>query len=251
MKKASLFILTVCSMLTFGQKVSDYKYISIPEKFTTFKENFELDMVLSKSLKSKKYVVLQGNKDQWPAEARDNSCNVLNADVVDDSGFLRNKVVLQFKDCHDKIVLASKGASNIKDYKEGFQDALKQTFVALPVSYPTVMAVQTETKSIEQVKETPTTEVVASSTSSGSTASKYSNGKLNLQKVQIDNSQFILVRPDSSIPYATFKETTKRDVFRVKFENGDTTIGYYENGNIVIEVPAANGGYSKDIFLGK
>lgn len=249
MKKASLFILTVCSMLTFGQKVSDYKYISIPEKFTTFKENFDLDMVLSKTLKSKKYVVLQGNKDQWPAEAKDNSCNVLNADVIDDSGFLRNKVVLQFKDCNSKVVLASKGASNIKDYKEGFQDALKQTFVNVPVSYPTMITTQAETKSIEQVKETPVKENVSAST--GSTASKYSNGKINLQKIQIDNKQFILVKSDSSVPYASFKETTKRDVFRVKFENGDTTLGYYENGNIVIEVPSANGEYSKDVFSGK
>lgn len=236
-------------MLTFGQKVSDYKYISIPEKFTTFKENFDLDMVLSKTLKSKKYVVLQGNKDQWPAEAKDNSCNVLNADVIDDSGFLRNKVILQFKDCNSKVVLASKGASNIKDYKEGFQDALKQTFINVPVSFPTIITTQAETQSSEQVKETPVKENVSVST--GSTASKYSNGKINLQKVQIDNNQFILVRSDSSVPYATFKETTKRDVFRVKFENGDTTIGYYENGNIVIEVPSANGGYSKDVFSGK
>lgn len=238
-------------MLAFGQKVSDYKYISIPEKFTTFKEGFGLDMVLSKSLMSKKYIVLQGSKDQWPAEAKDNSCNVLNADIIDDSGFLRNKVILQFKDCRDKVILASKGTSNIKDYKEGFQDALKQTFVTVPVSFPTLIttATQPETKSNEQVKETPATENIVSS--NGSTASKYSNGKINLQKVQIDNNQFILVKPDSSVPYATFKETTKRDVFRVKFENGDTTIGYYENGNIVIEVPSGNGGYSKDVFSGK
>ncbi|MBK1895473.1 hypothetical protein [Chryseobacterium paridis] len=249
MKKGSILILTICSMLVFGQKVSDYKYVSIPEKFTTFKEKFDLDVLLAKFLNGKKYVVLKGNKDQWPFEAKDNPCNVLNADVIDDSGFLRNKVILQFKDCHDKVLLASKGVSKIKEYKEGFQEALKETFVTIPVSYPTTVVMPAETKVVEQVKESPSTENVTSST--GSSASKYSNGKLSLQKVQIDNSQFILVRPDSSVPYATFKETTKKDVFRVKFENGDTTIGYYENGNIVIEVPSSNGGYSKDIFLGK
>ncbi|ASK31835.1 hypothetical protein CEY12_17745 [Chryseobacterium sp. T16E-39] len=246
MKKASLFILTVCSVLAFGQKVSDYKYVSIPEKFSTFKEKFGMDTFLAKSLKGKKYVVLQGSKDQWPSEAKENSCNVLNADIIDDSGFLRNKVMLQFKDCNDKVIQSNKGASNIKDYEQGFQDALRQSLLAVPVSNPTILA-PVETKTNEPVKTTPTTE----NTSNASMASKYSNGTLVLQKVQIDNSQFILVKSDSSVPYATFKETTKRDVFRVKFENGDTTIGYYENGNIVIEIPTANGGYSKDVFSGR
>lgn len=248
MKKVSLIILTVCSVFAFGQKVSDYKYISIAEKFSTFKQDFDLEAILAKSLKGKKYVVLQGSKDQWPSEIKDNPCNILNADVIDDSGFLRNKVIVQFKDCHNKVVLAAKGSSSIKDYLEGFQDALIQSLTTVPVSYPTIIAVTPlETKANEQVPSTPenTTNSVANSTS------KYSNGTLSLQKIQIDNNQFILVKSDSSVPYATFKETTKRDVFRVKLGNGDNTIGYYENGNIIIEIPSGNGGYSKDVYVGK
>jgi hypothetical protein len=43
------------------------------------------------------------------------------ADIINDSGFLRNKVLVQFKDCNDKVVSSAKGASNIKEYKEGYQ----------------------------------------------------------------------------------------------------------------------------------
>jgi hypothetical protein len=35
-------------MFAFGQKVSDYKYISLPSKFTTFKEDFGLGEVTQK-----------------------------------------------------------------------------------------------------------------------------------------------------------------------------------------------------------
>lgn len=240
------------SMLTFAQKVADYKYVIIPENFSTFKENFGLSKFLEKSLKGKKYVTLPVSKDEWPAEAKDNSCNVLKVDVIDDSGFLRNKVILQFKDCNDKVLQQAKGSSNIKDYEQGFQDALKQSLIAVPVSYPTAMLAKTqvETPVNEPVKPVAVVESTPSS-SENKMATKYNNGKLNLQKVQIDNSQFILVRSDSSVPYATFKESTKKDVFRVKLENGESTIGYFENGSIIIEVPTANGGFSKEVFLGK
>ncbi|MFP7657530.1 hypothetical protein [Chryseobacterium proteolyticum] len=251
MKKGLFAILTVCSILAFGQKVSDYKYISIPEKFSTFKESFDLDITLAKALKGKKYVVLQGSREQWPAEAKENPCNIVNADVIDDSGFLRNKVIVQFKDCHDKVLLTGKGASNIKDYKEGFQDALKQTFVSIPVSYPTIIAAPAETKTNEQVQVASIQDNTNTASSTGTSVNKYSNGAVTLQKIQIDNSQFILVKSDSSVPYATFKETTKKEVFRVKLANGDNTIGYYENGNIVIEIPTGNGSYSKDVYAGK
>lgn len=236
---------TVCSMLAFGQKVSDYKYISLPSKFSTFKEDFGLGEMLTKTLRSKNYTVLPADKMQWPAEAQSNPCNVLNAEVVNDSGFLRNKVLLQFKDCNAKVISSAKGASNIKEYKEGYQDALKQTFVSIspanPVNQPAV--------SQPNVQETP---VAASSASAvDNTAVKFSNGRTDLQKIRIDDAQFILVSGNSSTPFATFKTTTKNDVFRVKLQNGESTLGYYENGNIVIEIPQGNEAYTKEVFIKK
>jgi len=255
MKKISLVILIVYSMFAFGQKVSDYKYVSLPPQFKTFKEDFGLADMLTKTLKSKNYTIIPYDKLQWPAEAQANPCGVLMADVVNDSGLLRNRVLLQFKDCNDKVISSIKGSSNIKEFKEGFQDALKQTFVSVSPSSPVVQAVQTNpanttaatTSSVSDTKETE----ISGSALSDNNAVKFSNGKVDLMKVQLDNQQFILVNSNSSAPYATFKTTTKTDVFRVKLQNGEATLGYYENGNIVIELPKANGEYSKDIFLKK
>lgn len=239
-------------MFVFGQKVSDYQYISIPSRLESFKQDYGLSDMLAKTLKSKNYIVISSDKLQWPAEAQANPCNVLLANVVNDSGLLRNKVLLQFKDCNDKIISSVKGASNIKEFKEGFQDALQQTFVSVSPSNPVVQttAATTATSTISSVTETKETHT-ASSVSSDNNAITFSNGKANLMKVQLDNQQFILVNSNSSSPYATFKTTTKADVFRVKLQNGEATLGYYENGNIVIEMPKANGEYSKEIFVKK
>lgn len=245
MKKLLILTLTICSVIAFGQKISDYKYVSIPEKFQTFKNSFDLETFLAKALKGKKYVVLQGDKLQWPSEVMGNSCSIINADVINDKTMLRNRVILEFKDCNGKTILESKGNSTIKEFEEGFQDALKQALITVPVSNPVAI--------VQKAVDTPVSNNVSSTVavSTESTASKYSNGKLDLQKVQIDNNQFILVKPNSSLPFATFKATTKRDIFRVKLENGDSSIGYFENGNIVIEIPQANGEYSKEVFSGK
>lgn len=250
MKKISLIIATACSMAAFGQKVSDYKYISLPSKFTTFKEDFGLAELLTKTLRGKNYTVIPADKLQWPSEAKDNPCNVAEADIINDSGFLRNKVLVQFKDCNDKVITSIKGASNIKDYKEGYQDALKQTYVSISPASPVAQAQQPAhvQEPVATVLEIPSgTNTVTADTG----AVKFSNGKTDFQKIQIDNSQFILVGADSSSSFATFKATTKNDTFRVKLQNGSATMGYYENGNIVIEMPQANGEYTREIFLKK
>jgi len=248
MKKLSTIIAAVCFTFSYAQKVSDYKYIALPEKFSGFKnDQYKLDVLLSKTLKQKQYVVVSGNRSQWTAEANSNPCSVLNADIINDSGFLRNKIVLEFKDCNGKVITSQKASTSIKEFEEGFQDALRQALVTIPVSTPKAIEAQPSLQEVqyaEPVKEVATQTVENSSNQSA----KYTNGKLSLQKIQIDNDQFILVEGNSSVPFATFKSTTKKDTFKVKLKSGESTIGYYENGNIVIEMPKGNDDYSKEVF---
>lgn len=247
MKKIILTTVTLCSVLVFGQKVSEFRYVSVPQKFQTFKNSFGLEDLLTKILKGKKYVVLSGDQNSWPAEVKANPCQVINADVINDKSFLRNRVILDFKDCNGKTVLQSKGTSLIKEFEEGFSDALQQAVKEVAVSNPVehingVSSVQPE----KPVAASSVSEPVKAQSNSGT--GKYTNGKATVQKIQIDENQFILADPNSSVPYATFRTTTKNDVFRVKLQNGNSTIGYVENGNIVIEIPQSNGEYAKETF---
>ncbi|MDN5396397.1 MAG: hypothetical protein L0G05_07715, partial [Chryseobacterium sp.] len=162
----------------------------------------------------------------------------------------KNKVLIEVKDCNEKVLFSSKGSSSIKEYKEGFQDALKQAVVAVPVSYPveTVQTVKKESVSNQSVNKT---DEPSSSSVSESKSGKYTNGKLNLQKIQVDPNQFILADSGSSVPFAVFKTSSKKEVFRVKLADGTYTIGYFENGNIVIDIPQSNGEFAKEVFSSK
>jgi hypothetical protein len=238
MKKLSLIILTVCSMFAFGQKVSDYKYISLPVKLETFKEDFGLGEMLTKTLRSKNYIVVPFDKLQWPSEAQSNPCNVLTANILNDSGFLRNKVLLQFKDCNDKVISSIKGASNIKEFKEGYQDALKQTFTSISPANPTIQPIA---KTEISRKDEPAKEEVKEVRNQSTGVEVYAYNGLKFQKVKLSNDQFILVDNNNPTPFATFSATGKGDVFRVKLENGTMAIGYYEYSDLVLEATDNSG----------
>lgn len=244
-----MFVLAVCSTMAFAQKVSDYKYVMIPEKFQTFKNSYGLEASLAKALQGKKYEILPEAMDKWPTVARNNSCNVVTAEVVNDKNLFTNKVILQFKDCNKKVIFESKGRSDIKEFEEGFADALKEALTKVGVSSPVEMLPSRTPDAAQTVVHNTAAE--PSTSSAAPAANAYSNGKSDLQKIQVDANQFILAKSGSSVPFAVFKTTSKKDVFLVKLADGNTTIGYFENGNIVIDMPLGDGRYSKEIFAGK
>lgn len=246
MKKLSTLMLAVCSTIVFAQKVSDYKYVSVPEKFETFKEDYDLKNFFTKALTGKKYVVLPIIKDNWPADAKMNFCNVVTADILNEKSLFKNKLIIQFKDCNNNLILESKGSSNIKELEEGAQDALKQAITKIPISNPVaLLPASTNGQSTSPEPVVPVTSTAAPE------ANNYTNGKLDLQKIQIDPNQFILAKSGSSVPFAVFKTTSKNSVFIVKLADGNTTIGYFENGSIVLDIPQADGRYSKEVFTAK
>lgn len=260
MKKIVSLSLLFCLSIMYGQKLSDYEYIYVPTKFKDFDANkYNLNTLLKKALEGKKYKVIQEEMSDWSPELRQNPCKVLNAELLNDSNMFRNRVKLQFTDCQKKLVSETKGNSFYKEFDLGFQDALQQSLTSIPTSMPNPNLISSGVK--ETVREeipTPINEKVAKeekkdsatpeTSSEPKKAEAYTNGKVNLQKIQISKDQFILVSSSSSVPFATFKSTTKTDFYRVTLENGVSTLGYYENGNLIIEIPLTDGNLKKEVF---
>lgn len=242
-----MLVLAVCSTMVFAQKVSDYKYVTVPEKLETFNEDYGLKNFFTKAMTGKKYVILPVIKDNWPSEAKSNFCNVVTADIINDKNLFKNKLIVQFKDCNNNLVLESRGSSKIKEFEEGLQDALREVLIKIPISNPAALLPASDNNAQRTSPET----VVSSVSSTTPEASNYSNGKLDLQKMQIDSNQFILAKSGSSVPFAVFRTTSKNSVFVVKLADGNSTIGYFENGNIVIDIPQTDGKYSKEVFTAK
>ncbi len=257
MKQTTLLLCFFCLATIHAQNISDYEYIYVPKKFKDFEQNrYNLNTLLIDALQKKNYKVIQEEIQKWPDDLKLNSCKVATAELHDTSNMLRTKVSLQFTDCGNKILLESKATSMEKDFDLGFQEALHISLTKVPASMPNPSNISSgvkekakestpmpiDQKEIQEIKkeDTPVSSEIKK-------AETYSNGKLNLQKIQISDSQFILVS-SSSVPFATFKNTTKKDVYRVQLENGIQTLGYLENGNIVIELPSGDGSYQKAVF---
>ena len=253
MKKSLAFIFSLFTVIViFSQNISDYEYIYVPKKFKNFEVNeYKLNTLLKNALINKKYKIIQEELVNWPIELRQNPCKVLNAELLNASSMFKNKVNLQFTDCKEKVVLESKASSDYKEFDLGYQDALKTSLIKVPASSPKTFdvkeTIQPEEPRIidKQVAQPVATKETVTKTES------YTNGKISLQKVQISKDQFILVSSSSSVPFATFKNTTKADVYRVVLENGTSTLGYLENGNLVIEILANDGDYKKEVFTVK
>ena len=250
----SFFILFAAA---YSQNISDYEYVSIAAKTGNFESaKYGLSGILSSKLKAGKYEVVSESSDSWPEAAKNNPCGVLKAEIEDTSTFLKNKIQVNFKDCSGKTVASFEGKSNIKEFEPGFKDALNTALKTFPVSNPVKLAVTTETPkpNITAVAEPVKSTAHQTPNSGAKTENKaetFSNGTLNLNRIFISDSQFILASPNDSTPYAIFKESTKKEVYRVQLQDGSQTLGYLENGNIVIELPNANGSFRKEIFEGK
>ena len=241
---SSVFLVSVL----YGQQISDYHYILIPDTFANAKANrYDLDKLLSAQLQAKKFIVITENSPESK-----NLCEYLKAEISDTGNMLTNKVRIEFKDCYNKSLAILDGKSRSKDIEEGMQDALKNAMMNIPLSNPVknAAAVQKESAPINTQKEEKTENIASqiSTTNTTEKANVYSNGTLSLNKIFLSNGEFILANPNNSVPYGIFKPSTKKDTYRVQLQDGTTTLGYMEDGKIVIEKTNSDGSLRTEVF---
>ena len=250
----------------YGQRVADYQYIYIPEKFNDQEVNkYGLNDLLQLKLKQKKFTILTENKEKWPAELLQNPCQVLTADLLNTSNMFKNKLKVEFKNCDNKTIESMDGISSIKEFEPGMREALEVAVKKIPLSAPveqseTFKKVETsnQTETVKQdlpvVAEAKKPQVVPAPKTEASASQKaevYSNGSVTVNRIFLANGEFILVNPNNSVPYATFKPSTKKEVYRVQLIDGTSTLGYLEDGKIIVELANSDGSFRKEIFRTK
>ena len=263
MKKILQILTLLLITFFYGQQVSDYQYIYIPEKFNDQDVNkYGLNDLLQLKLKQKKFTVITESKEKWPAELLQNPCQILTADLLNTSNMFKNKLKVEFKNCDNKTIGSVDGISSIKEFEPGMREALEVAAKKIPVSAPveksktlkkeeTANQVEIVKKDSPVVAETKKAQIVPAPKTEATASQKaevYSNGSLTLTKIFLTNGEFILVNPNNSVPYATFKPSTKKEVYRVQLGNGASTLGYLEDGKIVVELADSDGSFRKEIF---
>ena len=157
------------------------------------------------------------------------------------------------------------GISSIKEFEPGMREALEVAAKKIPMSAPveqsitlkkeeTTNQIETVKQDLPVVEEAKKPQVVPApkiAPTASQKAEVYSNGSLTLNRIFLANGEFILVNPNNSIPYATFKPSTKKEVYRVQLSDGTSTLGYLEDRKIVVELANSDGSFRKEIFSTK
>ena len=153
MKRIILF-----ATIALLQMVAVAQTVVVPNKFAFLKSDNEYQLnILTKFLIEK-----QGFKaymeNEVPAELLNTPCNLLKADVKNESNMMTSKLRLVLTDCANKEVFSSEvGKSREKEYKKSYQEALRNALAgnALATFKKQYQQSQSSQSSQSSVNETP------------------------------------------------------------------------------------------------
>jgi len=163
---SGLFLIALTS--TQAQSVTDYKYVIVPQFFKDFaKEDYQLNTGLKTALRKKDYDIVVENS--IPLDIQINPCLATTANIENSSTNFRNRIIVTFADCKNKVIGSYEGVSKEKDFVKGYQEALtiamnqvgKQNAKNLPLTKiepPTTSAVKETTSQIVTQEPSKTAE---------------------------------------------------------------------------------------------
>ena len=134
LKYLLIVVLILSSSVIIGQRsLNEYKYVIVPNRFEflKFADQYQLNSLTKFLYKKEGFTTLFGG-DVRPEELVDNSCLGLTTRVNNNSGMLNTKLVIELLNCRNEIVFTStEGRSKEKDYKKGYQEALRKAFKSI------------------------------------------------------------------------------------------------------------------------
>jgi len=107
-----------------------YKYVIVPKKFDFQKseDKYQLNS-LTKFLFNKEGFTTLLDSGKTPQDMYDDPCLALRANVKDLSNMFYTKVIIELSDCRNTTIFTSEvGKSKVKDFKRGYQEALRKAF---------------------------------------------------------------------------------------------------------------------------
>jgi hypothetical protein len=238
MKSIVSFVLLLTLTLSNAQKVQDYKYIIVPPSFTSFEnDQFHLGPLFKQQVKKKYYETIANEPSQWPIEMQNNPCNALIVDMEKVGNWRKNVLTVHLKNCKGEIMESFTGESKIKEFKEGFQDALKTALTTLKPYTPIQLAIIPEPKQEIPVPitQTPTTPTKSQPLEIGT---EFKNANTIVLMTELKDGSFALIEKSSNTIIALLKPTSRNGVYQVTVTTASenyTTVGYFDGSTIGIE----------------
>ncbi len=258
--KLKLFILLFTVFISnsiLGQSLNEYKYIIIPSKFDflKFEDQHQLNSLTKFLFEKEGFITIYDNLER-PADLSNNPCLGLTADVFNDSGMFTTKLTIELVNCkNQKVVQSEIGKSKEKDYKKGFQEALRNAFKsvsALNYNYVNKSSVVVE-KNVQKIKPVdvvtiqeveeevakPVTievredegHIVRKTSVEVPLKEGVANVKTNVLYAQANSLGYQLVDSTPKVVYVLLK-STKENVYFLRYKKG---VVYKENDQWIVE----------------
>ena len=262
----NLLFITLSLIFTAGfaqnATVNDYQYVIVPLKYDFQKSDNQYRLnTLTKFLLEKEgfEVFFEGEQ---PDALRNSPCEVLKADVVNQSNVFTTKLIFQLKDCYGTVVVETEeGKSKIKEYEPSYHEAFRNAFkgiTALEYAYvpgnkavakSTAVAVAGKEVAGNKEIEVPdsaknpekATEAIASTSEVVSQSSDLKDLPV-LYAQAIDNGYQLV----DTTPAVRFKvrKTSRENTYTIigedgllyRQEDGSWMAEYYKDGKLVKEV---------------
>jgi hypothetical protein len=246
-----LFLITI-SAFSQQEKINNYKYIIVPDKFDFFKTSDQHQTSsLTKFLLAKKgFVVFLSTDKNIPKELFTNKCLALTATLIDDSSLFMVKNKIELKDCYGTILYTSAvGKSKEKDYKKSYHEAIRNAYNSMedlvynfiPKKENTNTEKVMAASKVVTIPIAPVMEEVALKKNVVVSDVVIPSVQIETLYAQAIANGFQLVNTTPTIIFQVFA-TKRKDVFIIKDKNGIMykneniwVAEYYEKGQLVIK----------------
>ena len=131
MKKLMVLLFLLLGGVAFAQAtVNDYKYVIVPAKFSFLQKEDQYRLnTLTKYLLEKYNFTVYLDSDVLPDELSNSNCGRLYADVQSVGNFMTTKLIINLKDCKNRILFSStEGKSKEKEYAKAYNEAIRDAF---------------------------------------------------------------------------------------------------------------------------
>lgn len=122
-------ILAYLGQLAALGQLNEYKYIVVPAKFETFKNDnqFRTSTLVKYLFINEGFNTVYSN--DLPEDLKKNSCLGLKVELVDNSGMFTTKTQISLTDCDGMLIMMSQeGRTKTKDLEQAYREAISESF---------------------------------------------------------------------------------------------------------------------------
>lgn len=235
MKHFFIAVVVFNSFYSFAQNADKtYRYAIVPVQyaFTSEPNQYQINVLTRVLLQGEGFEVYMSEGEELPQEVAKDQCLALKANVVNDKGLLTTQFRFQLINCFGKVVFESEGKSRKKDFKDAYQEALREAFAEFQtVSYKYVQRITEENNNDVEISE-------QNNLSFEERASMYSNGENSFWLLK-ENEDYVLYSDKGKTIVATLKQAGQ-GTFSYDSENIDGAAYFTADGDLVVEYLAKN-----------